>query len=78
MDPERVFALMFLAASQTVLLLSRDKKRLGSTPAMTTVLNTWTPERTFPPRAAEQPEVCRLSDEDSQRQIQWYQSQMQL
>ena len=30
------------AASQTIQLLSRDKKRLGGTPAMTMVLHTWT------------------------------------
>jgi hypothetical protein len=49
MNPERVFALMFQAASQTVLLLSRDKKRLGGTPALTMVLHTWTRELTFHP-----------------------------
>jgi Putative transposase/Transposase zinc-binding domain len=49
MNPERVFALMFQAASQTVLLLSQDKKRLGGTPALTMVLHTWTRELTFHP-----------------------------
>jgi hypothetical protein len=49
MNPEHVFALMFQAASQTVLLLSRDKKRLGGTPALTMVLHTWTREITFHP-----------------------------
>jgi hypothetical protein len=49
MNPERVFALMFQAASQTVLLLSRDKKRLGGTPALTMVLHTWTRQLTFHP-----------------------------
>jgi Phage integrase family/Transposase zinc-binding domain/Putative transposase/Phage integrase, N-terminal SAM-like domain len=47
MSPERVFALMFQAASQTVLLASQDKKRLGGTPALTMVLHTWTRELTF-------------------------------
>jgi hypothetical protein len=49
MNRERFFALMFQAASQTVLLLSHDKKRLGGTPAMTMVLHTWTRELTFHP-----------------------------
>lgn len=49
MNRERMFALMFEAASKTVLILSRDKKRLGGTPAVTMVLHTWTRQLTFHP-----------------------------
>ena len=49
MNRERMFGLMFEAASKTVLLLSRDQKRLGGTPALTMVLHTWTRELTFHP-----------------------------
>lgn len=49
MNRERMFALMFEAASKTVLILSRDEKRLGGTPAVTMVLHTWTRELTFHP-----------------------------
>jgi Putative transposase len=40
---------MFEAASKTVLTLSRDKKRLGGTPALTMVLHTWTRDLRFHP-----------------------------
>ena len=46
---ERMFALMFDAASKTVLILSRDKKRLGGMPALTMVLHTWTRDLRFHP-----------------------------
>jgi hypothetical protein len=49
MNRERLFGMMFEAASQTLLLLSRDKKRLGGMPAITMVLHTWTRELTFHP-----------------------------
>jgi hypothetical protein len=49
LNRERAFALMFEAASKTVLILSRDKKRLGGTPALTMVLHTWTRQLTFHP-----------------------------
>lgn len=49
MNRERMFALMFEAASKTVLILSRDEKRLGGTPALTMVLHTWTRDLTFHP-----------------------------
>ena len=49
MNRERLFALMFEAASKTVLILSRDQKRLGGTPALTMVLHTWTRDLTFHP-----------------------------
>lgn len=49
MHRERMFALMFEAASKTVLILSRDPKRLGGTPAVTKVLHTWTRNLTFHP-----------------------------
>jgi Putative transposase/Transposase zinc-binding domain len=49
MNRERMFALMFEAASKTVLMLSRDPKRLGGTPALTMVLHTWTRQLTFHP-----------------------------
>jgi hypothetical protein len=49
MNRERMFALMFEAASKTVLVLSRDEKRLGGTPALTMVLHTWTRQLAFHP-----------------------------
>ena len=49
MNRERMFGLMFEAASRTVLLLSRDEKRLCGTPAVTMVLHTWTRDLTFHP-----------------------------
>jgi hypothetical protein len=49
MNRERMFAVMFEAASKTVLTLSRDKKRLGGTPAVTMVLHTWTRDLRFHP-----------------------------
>jgi hypothetical protein len=49
MNRERMFAVMFEAASKTVLTLSRDKKRLGGTPALTMVLHTWTRDLRFHP-----------------------------
>ncbi len=49
MHREQIFTLMFEAASKTVLMLSRDPKRLGGTPALTMVLHTWTRELTFHP-----------------------------
>ena len=49
MNRERMFALMFEAASKTVLILSHDEKRLGGTPALTMVLRTWTRDLAFHP-----------------------------
>ena len=46
---ERMFGLLFEAASRTLLLLSRDERHLGATPAITMVLHTWTRELTFHP-----------------------------
>jgi hypothetical protein len=46
---ERMFGLLFEAASQTLLLLARDERHLGATPAITMVLHTWTRELTFHP-----------------------------
>ena len=49
MNRERMFSLMFEAASKTVLILSRDPKRLGGTPALTMVLHTWARDLAFHP-----------------------------
>lgn len=46
---EALFAMMFQAASQTLLTLARDPKRLGASPAITMVLHTWTRELLFHP-----------------------------
>jgi len=46
---ERMFGLLFEAASRTLLLLSRDERHLGATPAVTMVLHTWTRELMFHP-----------------------------
>jgi hypothetical protein len=63
MNRERLFALMFEAASRTLLMLSRDKKRLGGTPAVTMVLHTWTRELTFHPHVHAIVSAGALSDE---------------
>jgi hypothetical protein len=44
LDPARIYALLFEAASDTLLTLARDPHWLGATPAITTVLHTWTRE----------------------------------
>lgn len=44
-----LFAMLFEAASQTLLALSRDPRRLGGLPAITMVLHTWTRELLFHP-----------------------------
>ncbi|HMA13904.1 MAG TPA: IS91 family transposase, partial [Kiloniellaceae bacterium] len=46
---ERLFDLLFAAASQTLLTLGRDPARLGGTLAVTCVLHTWTRELQFHP-----------------------------
>ena len=46
---EALFAMLFSAASQTLLTLARDPKRLGAIPAITMVLHTWTRELVFHP-----------------------------
>ena len=46
---EALFAMLFQAASQTLLALCRDPRRLGATPAITMVLHTWTRELLFHP-----------------------------
>jgi hypothetical protein len=63
MNRERLFAFMFEAATRTVLMLSRDKKRLGGTPAFTMVLHTWTRELTFHPHVHAIVSAGALSDE---------------
>ena len=45
----RLFALLFAAASQTLLTLGRDPRRLGATLGITAVLHTWTRELQFHP-----------------------------
>ena len=45
----RLFALLFAAASQTLLALGRDPRRLGATLGITAVLHTWTRELQFHP-----------------------------
>lgn len=44
-----LFDLLFKAASQALLVLSRDPKRLGALPAITLVLHTWTRDLIFHP-----------------------------
>lgn len=44
-----LFAMLFEAASQTLLALSRDPRRMGAVPAITMVLHTWTRELLFHP-----------------------------
>jgi hypothetical protein len=46
---ERVFDLLFAAASATLLVLGRDPKRLGAELGVTMVLHTWTRELFFHP-----------------------------
>lgn len=46
---EKLFTLLMQAASQTLLTLARDDKRLGAIPAITMVLHTWTRELVFHP-----------------------------
>jgi hypothetical protein len=46
---ERLFTILMRAASETLLMLSHDSKRLGATPAITMVLHTWTRELLFHP-----------------------------
>jgi hypothetical protein len=46
---EALFAMLFRAASQTLLALARDPRRLGAMPALTMVLHTWTRELLFHP-----------------------------
>ena len=46
---EALFAMLFEAASQTLLALARDPRRLGALPAITMVLHTWTRELLFHP-----------------------------
>jgi Putative transposase/Transposase zinc-binding domain len=46
---ERLFTMLMRAASETLLTLAHDDKRLGATPAITMVLHTWTRELLFHP-----------------------------
>jgi hypothetical protein len=46
---ERLFGMLFEAASKTLLILARDPKHLGGMPAITMVLHTWTRELVFHP-----------------------------
>jgi len=46
---ERLFTMLLQAASETLLTLAGDEKRLGATPAITMVLHTWTRELGFHP-----------------------------
>ena len=46
---EKLFTMLMRAASQTLLTLARDDKRMGATPAITMVLHTWTRELVFHP-----------------------------
>ncbi len=69
MNRERMFAVMFEAASKTVLTLSRDPKRLGGTPALTMVLHTWTRDLRFHPHIHAIVSAGAMND-----QGQWVQS----
>lgn len=44
-----LFSMLFEAASQTLLALTKDPRRLGAMPAITMVLHTWTRELLFHP-----------------------------
>jgi hypothetical protein len=46
---EQLFTILMRAASETLLTLAHDNKRLGATPAITMVLHTWTRELLFHP-----------------------------
>jgi hypothetical protein len=46
---EQLFTMLMRAASETLLTLAHDDKRLGATPAITMVLHTWTRELLFHP-----------------------------
>jgi hypothetical protein len=46
---EQLFTILMQAASETLLTLAHDPKRLGATPAITMVLHTWTRELVFHP-----------------------------
>jgi len=46
---ELLFTMLMRAASETLLTLAHDGKRLGATPAITMVLHTWTRELLFHP-----------------------------
>lgn len=46
---ERLFTMLMRAASETLLTLAHDDKRLDATPAITMVLHTWTRELLFHP-----------------------------
>jgi len=70
---ERLFTMLMRAASETLLTLAHDDKRLGATPAITMVLHTWTRELLFHPhvhaivsagglRMGEQPRWIRGND----------------
>jgi len=47
--PKEVYDLLLRTASATLLSIARDEKHLGATPALTSVLHTWTRELTFHP-----------------------------
>jgi len=49
LDPARIYALLFQAATETLLTLAADPARLGGTPAITAVLHTWTRELLYHP-----------------------------
>jgi hypothetical protein len=63
MNHQQMFTLMFEAASKTVLILSRDSKRLGGMPAVTMVLHTWMRDLTFHPHLHAIVSVGTLSPE---------------
>lgn len=59
---EALFAMLFEAASKTLLLLARDPRRLGGMPAITMVLHTWTRELVFHPHVHAIVSAGALSD----------------
>ena len=48
-NPKDCYRLIFKAVSETLLMLSKDKKRLGATPTITAVLHTWTQKLLYHP-----------------------------
>jgi len=62
---EALFAMLFAAASQTLLTLARDRRHLGAIPAITMVLHTWTRELQFHPHVHAIVSAGGLSPDDT-------------
>jgi hypothetical protein len=60
---ERLFGMLFDAASSSLLTLAKDPKRLGALPAITMVLHTWTRQLAFHPHVHAIVSAGGLSDD---------------